>query len=130
MVKFKTKEELDLMSKEEVKNHRYKLLSSGDFNNAKNQVQYLHELEYYQEVRFKEDFYAMHDRWIKKYNENPKDNPELNLIVSISSKGGGKDQLYYMTIVSQQQKIGKAEFIKGVEIEIPNEYKDFKFLMK
>ena len=115
---FKNKEELDNMSKQEIKDFRYDLIKNHYDNSTK---EYLEELEFYTDVRFSDEIYSRYDRWIEQIN-NGDDEPALKLIVKLLNKEDGKNSLYYMGIISGLKNIGTFKYIKGVNIEIPEKY--------
>ena len=83
---FKTKEQLDTMSKTEVNDYRHKIVQDNigwedpkklsilrqaqiDWNH------YTNEIDLYELIRFKEDEFSKYDKWIKQDAENdPNDN--------------------------------------------------------
>jgi hypothetical protein len=122
--------DLDKMSKAEIHDHRVEFLSSGDiFKDSKDNRQYLWEVELYIHVRFKQDVYDQHERWVKQYQANPEKNRDLRMIVEILTdpKREGADSLYYMHTMHELQKIGKFKFIMIPNVEVPEKYRDMKF---
>ncbi len=128
MIKFKTKEQLDIMSEEEVQEFRRDFLRNGNYSNSPDQIKYVNEIEFYQSIRFKESYYDMHKRWRSKFRKDPELNKDLSLIVNITRKKGGTDMLYFLHIKTQLDKIIEFKYIKG--IKIPKECKNFSKIWK
>lgn len=122
---FKAKEELDNMNKEEIADFRLDLIKNHYNKDTK---EYLEELEFYTDIRFVEDIYARYERWLRQHEVDINDTA-LRLVCDILKKKDGKNNLYYMGIISKLKKIGEFKYIQGVDINIPEKYRSlFKII--
>lgn len=132
------KEKLDSMSKNEIEKYRMDFIKNSTWSSSGagsdlelSNKQYLAELEIYNEIRFKEDTYEMFDRWCVKSDDNKLKNIKdglLQLNVSILKRENGYDFMYYMTLIEHLKKVGEFQYIKGINIDIPEEYRQiFKY---
>ena len=126
------KEELDLMSETEIDDYRYNFITKNS-NIFKDPIinKYLRELELYMEVRFKDEKFKMFDKWCKRSHENEKKgikDDALDFNVKMLEKEDGYNLMYYLSLAAHIQKAGELEYIKGIDLEFPEKYKDmFKF---
>jgi hypothetical protein len=67
---YKNREELDSMSKEEVSKLRTDILSDREYRKNSVPEEYINELAFYTMVRFKEDEFAMYQRWKDSEDSN------------------------------------------------------------
>jgi hemerythrin superfamily protein len=108
-VKQKDKEQLDLMTKDQIMEYRSGYLSQRDIN-----VQYYKELELYINIRFKEDVIARFLRW-NNLKDDPKtykdDRDAMKLVCEIIYKMG-MEEYYKWTINGDKENIGQPQFIK------------------
>lgn len=118
----KNKLELDALSKQEFMDYRYKFLGNTLCKDFNDKNQYILELEFYKDVRFKEDMYDRYDRWIA----NKKD-PETKFLAEILEEPNGKDSMYYLHLTSELKRIKSFIYIIGIDFNIPN---DFILLLK
>ena len=113
--KYKTKAQLDAMSSKEIEKYRYRLLSDPSFARGNPVFQYYKELEFYQNVRFKDEVYARYDRWEQESKgKKDLDSKAKALIISF-----GKDNCYYMGLASEVKEIAKFQYILGIQYVIP-----------
>lgn len=124
---FKSKDELDILSKSDINDFKKHFIENmgygGKVGDNKESRKYLDELGLYYDVRFKEDKYDRYKRWVNTYNSDKEGNSDLESIVGILSSDGGMDQLYYLSINSQLEKIGTFEYINEINIQIPEKFK-------
>jgi len=122
----KDKNELDKLSYEKVQKYRVKLISVGKITEELNQ--YLKEMEFYIELRFKR-IYVHYKKWKKQAKEGSKnewdkfDVEGCKNLVSI----GNAEFFHHLHLASDIQKIGNFQYIKGIKYKIPKKYgKKFK----
>jgi hypothetical protein len=122
------------MSKKEIEDYRMDILKNSDWSDKeldKVNRKYLDELGLYDNIRFKSDEFAMYDRWCKTSHENDKKgikDEALAFPVRILEREDGYNLIYYMGLISEIKRVGEFEYIKGIDIIIPDKYKDmFKF---
>lgn len=125
----KTKDELDEMSSEEIKEYKTFIIHEIHGYNGKlkrtdgKYRRYVDELELYQLDRFPEETYDMYYRWMDLYKKDPIENKDYKIIVKVLSGQGGDDLLYFTGMAGQFKKIeNRFDFIKGVDIQIPDKY--------
>jgi len=101
-IKYKTLEELEQMTEEEIENHRVNILTnSNDFHKDDcTDKRYVDELEFYTDVRFKGSKIAMQQRWKDDENQN----------VGVA-KTMSHDMLYKVGLASSMPKDGEFIFI-------------------
>ena len=125
-----SKEELDLMSETEIDDYRYNFITKSDFKDP-TVKKYLLELEVYKEVRFKDEKFKMFDKWCKKAHENQKNGVKddaLHFNVDMLEREDGYNLMYYLGLSGDIKKAGELEYIKGIDISMPEKYQDmFKF---
>lgn len=116
---FKTKEDLDILTHQEIDKYRNSILSNPNF--TPEYRQYIKELEYYTNIRFKDSVFDMFKRWeveSERENTDALTKSGLELIASITKKPNGKQAMYDLTIKTLLDEIKEFKFIKN----IPNEY--------
>ena len=124
------KTQLDELTKNEVDNYREAFITKSDHNDETVR-KYLDELELYIEVRFKEDKYQMFDKWVAKSIDNEEKGIKDELLdfnVSMLEKEDGYDMMYYLGLIGDIKRAGVLEYIKGIDINIPEKWKGmFRF---
>lgn len=128
------KDQLDSMTRDEIENYRMYFITNNNWSDksiSELNRKYLDELSIYELVRFKNDRYAMYDRWCKLSKENKKKGIKDDLLdfnVDMLERENGYDLIYYLGLTSDLKKLGEFEYIKDIDIDIPTEYKEmFKF---
>lgn len=123
---FKNKEQLDTMSKKEIKDYRYDILQNNgghsndeDIDNRR-KVQsdwkhYIEELEVYTKIRFKQDEFDVYDRWIELAKSGDKTCQMMSKMVDTEE---GKERMYNFSMISSLEEIGDFKYIIGLEIDI------------
>ena len=122
---FKDKDQLDSMSKEDVKSYRYSIIQNnsgwydGEDASLLKQEQadwkhYVNELEIYQLVRFKEDTIKDYNRWVKLADDGDKD---YTLMGNAVRTDRGKELMYRMSLNSDLNKVGEFKYILGMDID-------------
>jgi len=131
--KLHTKDKLDTLSEEQVKSYRVKLITDSphtEVNDINSPVRkYFLELELYMDIRFKKTIMDRYKRWMKTYKEDPENNPDLKLITSILDNPKGKENMYYLHIASEMEKVKEFQYILGVKVKIPKKYMQLNKLM-
>ena len=122
----KNKEQLDIMSKKEIRDYRYDILqNNGGWSNDKDidnrrKVQsdwkhYIEELEVYTKVRFKQDEFDIYDKWVKLAKTGDKTYQMMSKMVDTQE---GKERMYNFSMSSSLEEIGDFKYITGLEIDI------------
>jgi hypothetical protein len=133
---FKTKEQLDTMSKTEVEDYRHKIVQNNigwvpkDPKKLsilrqvqKDWKQYTDEIDAYLLVRFKQDEFDKYDKWIKQDaesdpNDHSTDTKTVRLLSEILNRENGKELMFSVSLSSDLKKIrGEFKYIFGVEID-------------
>lgn len=115
------KEKLDLMTSSEICEFRQNLIiKTEDFSLIKT---YLDELDVYDIIRFKAEKFEMFDRWCKKARSNENNDSLLTFNVEMLERPNGYENMYYLGLISDLNKIKEFKYIIGIEINIPDEYK-------
>jgi hypothetical protein len=133
---FKDKEELDTMSKQEIKDYRYDIIqNNAGWSDDKNidirrkaqsdWKQYLEELEVYNQIRFKQDTFDMYDKWIAQADTDD----TYKMMSKLVDTEEGKERMYSMSVSSSLQKIGEFKYILGLEININHDVDSFVKLL-
>lgn len=110
----KTKDELDILSKDEFKDYRYKYIESMSYPDKSDEVIYLDELEVYELIRFKDDFFAMYERWKEECIKWEKDGKDLNDLTYRGKKLAIKvdtEYMYNFTLQTDLKKVTPLQFI-------------------
>ena len=122
------KEQLDSMTSAEITDYRINFITKSDFEDE-TVSDYLLELDVYIEVRFKSEKYDLFNKWIAKAQENKSKgvvDDGISFMAGILAKIG-HDKMYFMNLVQDLKKVtdfGEFQYIKGIEINIPDEHKD------
>ena len=134
---FKNKEQLDEMSKQDIKDYRYDILQNNggwsDDNDIDNRrsVQsdwkhYIEELGVYTKIRFKQDEFDTYDRWVELAKNGDKTYQMMSKMVDTEE---GKERMYNFSINSDLEKIGDFKYITGLEINIDTDMNSFVKLL-
>jgi hypothetical protein len=128
-IPIKTKPELDVLTKEQLFDFRAKFISTeysktSDSERIKELHQYVNELELYVHLRFPEVHNTWFDRQAKDMAENKFDEREVNIMRLLLNVGS--EQLFWLTVIDYLEKINSFKYILGIDITIPDEYKDLK----
>jgi len=123
----KTKIELDELTMQEIQDYKRNVVTSGVFNSKEKEIweKYLQELTFYFNYRFPERFYKMHDKWISDFNNPDIDidmKKDIEFLVRIYDVPDGKNLLYYTTIIVDLSEISSFDYIKSIDIQIPEKY--------
>lgn len=104
------KNDLDLLSEQEIENHRYKYLTSITHNNwhGTEEKQYIEELELYTNIRFKQNVLDRFQRW-----RTDNDPDVRHLFEKIPD-----DVLYLLRFQGFKEDWGEPKFILGLELPI------------
>jgi len=135
---FKNKEQLDRMSKQEVKDYRYDIIQNNggwsddkDIDNRRKAQSdwkhYIQELEIYTKIRFKQDEFDTYDRWVELAKNGDKTYQMMSKMVDTED---GKQRMYNFSISSDLEKIGDFKYITGLEINIDPDMDSFVKLLK
>jgi hypothetical protein len=121
---FKTKEELDTMSKDEIVDHKISISGKSLYDRKTGRwdtSQYLDELNVYEDVRFKQDIYDNYEKWIRMAeNGEGKDDTDkrtYKLLAQILNREGGKDFMYNNSLKKDIEKVGEFYYILGIDFE-------------
>ncbi len=121
---FKTKEQLDDMSKDEIKDYRYDIIQyNAGWSDPKNPgnrrkvqsdwKQYLEELELYQKIRFKEDELKQYDKWLNLAGSDGREgDSEYKVVADTIITVGGVESMYDISIKAGMKKVGEFKYIK------------------
>lgn len=113
MENFKSKEELDQMSYDEIMEHRKNIIERSK-NTWKGSIEeeYINEVEFYTMLRFKEKEFEMYERWKEYEDENGKRG--VDVIFSVGKDNEGVYRFRLSTTLAQIG--GELNYIHGLEI--------------
>ena len=125
-ITYLTKAELDEMTYAKVKNYKGKLYLEMGLDNKF--VRYLMELEIYAQIRFKDELSKQITKTLEMYNGTTDRSDYTSQLPVVDSlvKSKGLDYVFYANIQQGLALLGEFEMIKGIEVIIPDEYKDAK----
>ena len=134
---FKNKEQLDIMSKQEIKDYRYDILqNNGGWSNDKDidnrrKVQsdwehYIEALNVYTKIRFKQDEFDIYDKWVELAKTGDKIYQMMSKMVDTED---GKQRMYNFSMSTDLEKIGDFKYITGLEIDIDTDMDSFVKLL-
>jgi len=125
-ITYLTKAELDEMTYAKVKNYKGKLYLEMALDNKF--VRYLMELEIYAQIRFKAELSKDINKSLEAYNKTTDRSDYTSQLPVVDSlvKSKGLDYVFYANIQQGLALLGEFEMIKGIEVIIPDEYKDAK----
>lgn len=125
-ITYLTKAELDEMTYAKVKNYKGKLYLEMGLDNKF--VRYLMELEIYAQIRFKAELSKDINKSLEAYNKTTDRSDYTSQLPIVDSwvKSKGLDYVFYANIQQGLALLGEFEMIKGIEVIIPDEYKDAK----
>ena len=125
-ITYLTKAELDEMTYAKVKNYKGKLYLEMGLDNKF--VRYLMELEIYAQIRFKAELTEQITKTLEMYNGTTDRSDYTSQLPVVDSlvKSKGLDYVFYANIQQGLAMLGEFEMIKGLEIIIPDEYKEAK----
>lgn len=114
-VNMKSREELDVMSKEEIYDFRttYLSQSNGDETTIR---RYWNELEVYILIRFREDEIARYERWATEAAKQETLDPvyhDSTILLSRIVERMGKENYYRFTLSERQKELGEMLYIKS-----------------
>ena len=98
-MKFKTIDKLDKLSRKQLITYRRSLLGRDDYN-TNGSKEYLEELELYDMLRFKDEYFAMYDRWALNANFDHL----AKFMKSIVDEPEGKESLYQLSLNDLRNK--------------------------
>ncbi len=124
-----TKEELDNLSEKEIKMYRYTFLINLhriEMDDKKSEsIKYLEELNFYTNVRFKQNYIDFHNKWKNECLEwetsgknLEDDNYKLKKINMIADA----EQMYLFLLIQDYNKIIPFKFILNIEHNIPEKF--------
>jgi predicted RNA methylase len=124
---FKSKEQLDTMSKKEIKDYRYDIIKNGGGKKVQSDLKhYIEELEVYTKIRFKKDEFDMYNRWVELAKSGDETYKMMSKMVETEE---GKERMYNFSMSSSLEKIGDFKYITGLEINIDSDMDSFVKLL-
>lgn len=109
MSDYPSKEQLDQMDKPEVQNVRHNILSKKSYNENGTDKQYVSEVEFYMNTRFKQDKIDQFNRWGEQAKKEP-NGPE-SVVGDLINKNG-VEWYYKWYMETKLEEIGEFQYIK------------------
>jgi len=104
------KEQLDLLSEDDIDNMRTDVLTFREF--VGDWKRYMDELEIYKDVRFKQSVIDMYNDWGEKVKEDP--NSDFRVVGKVVNRLGA-EKFYSVKLKSDLEEMGEFLYIKGIE---------------